>query len=100
VRRGEVYQVVTDRWQGLVLVMSNNANNRGGSKVTVLPISRQVERVFPFEVRLELDEQPAKVQAHLIETVPKTALTGGALTLLDDNLMQQVDAAVRLHLSL
>ena len=98
--RGEVYHAVTNRWSGPVVIISNNANNRGGSKVTVLPVSRQVERVFPFEVRIELDDQPAKVQAHLIETVPKTALAGSVITVLNEDVMQQVDAAIRLHLSL
>ena len=98
--RGEVYHAATDRWSGPVLIISNNANNRGGSKVTVLPVARQVERVFPFEVRIELDDQPAKVQAHLIETVPKTALAGSAITVLPEDVMQQLDAAIRLHLAL
>ena len=98
--RSGVYHAATDRWSGPMASISNNANNRGGSKVTVLPISRQVQRVFPFEIRIELDDQPAKVQAHLIETVPKTALAGSAITVLNEDVMQQVDAAIRLHLSL
>ncbi len=35
-----------------VLIVSNDANNRGASTVTVLPITSNLTRVYPFEVAL------------------------------------------------
>ena len=35
-----------------VLVVSNDANNRAANTVTILPITSNVTRVYPFEVLL------------------------------------------------
>jgi mRNA interferase MazF len=35
-----------------VLIVSNDANNRAASTVTILPLTSNVSRVYPFEVLL------------------------------------------------
>jgi mRNA interferase MazF len=58
-RRGEIYFAALDPTVGAevqktrpVVVVSNNAANRASSVVTVVPLTSNVARVFPFEVLL------------------------------------------------
>ena len=58
-RRGEIYFAALDPTVGAevqktrpVVVVSNNAANRAASVVTVVPLTSNVARVFPFEVLL------------------------------------------------
>lgn len=87
-----------------VLIVSNNANNRAASTVTILPITSNVSRIYPFEVVLEPKDsglpKPSKVQAQQIRTISKQRLSGGALGSLGKDMMQLVDAAVKIHLGL
>ena len=39
-----------------VLVVSNDANNRAANTVTILPITSNVTRVYPFEVLLNPED--------------------------------------------
>lgn len=61
-----------------VLIVSNDANNRAAKTVTVLPITSNVSRVYPFEVKLESQDsglpKPSKVQAQQIRTISKQLL--------------------------
>ena len=58
-KRGEIYYADLNPVVGSeiakrrpVLIVSNNANNRAASTVTVVPLTSQVSRVYPFEVLL------------------------------------------------
>lgn len=66
-----------------VLIVSNDANNRAASSVTILPITSNVSRIYPFEVVLEPKDsglpKPSKVQAQQIRTISKQRLSGGKL---------------------
>ena len=87
-----------------VLIVSNDANNRAASTVTILPITSHVSRVYPFEVLLESKDsglpKPSKVQAQQIRTISKQRLSGGTLGNLSEEMMQLINAAIRLHLGL
>lgn len=87
-----------------VLIVSNDANNRAASTVTILPITSNVSRIYPFEVVLEPKDtglpKPSKVQAQQIRTISKQRLSGGSLGSLSKDMMQLVDAAVKIHLGL
>ncbi len=57
-KRGEIYHADLSPTVGSktnkrrpVLIVSNDANNRAASTVTVLPITSNTSRVHPFEVR-------------------------------------------------
>lgn len=110
-KRGEIYYANLSPTIGSemdkrrpVLIVSNDANNRAASTVTILPITSNVNRIYPFEVVLEPKEsglpKPSKVQAQQIRTISKQRLSGGALHSLSQHVMQLVDAAVKLHLGL
>lgn len=87
-----------------VLVVSNDASNRAASTVTVLPITSNVSRIYPFEVALSSADsglpRDSKVQAQQIRTIAKERLSGPVLGRLSSERMRDVDAAMRLHLAL
>ena len=58
-KRGEIYYANLNPAVGSemsknrpVLIVSNDINNRAASTVTILPITSNVSRVYPFEVFL------------------------------------------------
>ena len=110
-KRGDIYYANLDPTVGFqvskrrpVLIVSNNANNRAASTVTILPITSNVSRVYPFEVLLNPVNsgllKPSKVQAQQIRTISKQRITEQVLGRLDEEIMQLVDMAIKLHLRL
>jgi mRNA interferase MazF len=87
-----------------VLVVSNDANNRAADTVTILPITSNVTRVYPFEVLINPEDsglpKPSKVQAQQVRTISKQRLGGDAVGNLNPEVMQLVDVALKLHLKL
>ena len=110
-KRGEIYYANLSPALGSqmdkrrpVLIVSNDANNRAANMVNILPITSNISRVYPFEVLLETKDsglpKPSKVQAQQIRTISKQRFSGAALGSLRIEIMQLVDAAIRLHLGL
>jgi mRNA interferase MazF len=110
-KRGEIYYANLDPTVGSesnkrrpVLIVSNDINNRVSDVVTVLPITSNVSRVYPFEVLLDQAEsglpKNSKVQSQQIRSLAKQRLGGKAIGQLTDEKMSAIDAAMRLHLSL
>ena len=87
-----------------VLIVSNNANNRAASTVTVVPLTSQVNRVYPFEVFLAVDDtglpKPSKAQVQQIRTISKQRILGRRAGCLGAGSMQDIAAALKLHLDL
>ena len=110
-KRGEIYYANLSPTVGSevskrrpVLIVSNNANNRAASTVTIVPITSNISRVYPFEVLLSLEQsglsKPSKTQAQQIRTISKQRLTEERVGSLNQEIMLLVDAAIRLHLAL
>jgi mRNA interferase MazF len=110
-KRGEIYFADLDPTVGSevskrrpVLIVSNDANNRASSTVTVLPITSNVSRVFLFEVAVAPEEsglsKQSKIQAQQIRTLAKQRIMGACCGTLGSDLMGRVEAAIRLHLGL
>jgi mRNA interferase MazF len=114
-RRGEVRLVDLDPSRGseadnlrpAVVVSNDRANaaaaRSGSAVVTVVPVTSNVNRVYPFQVLipegtagLRLD---SKAQAEQVRSVAVDRL-GPALGRLPADLMGRLDAALRLHLAL
>ncbi len=109
-KRGELYWVNLDPTVGSeiaktrpALIISNNIGNEHADRVIVAPVSSgHIQRVYPFEVRLETGEaglrQPSKVLLDQIRTVEKSRLANriGALT---TERMAEVNDAIRLSLA-
>jgi mRNA interferase MazF len=110
-KRGEIYYANLNPTIGFeiskrrpVLIISNNANNRAANMVTVLPITSNVSRIYPFEVKLEPKDsgltKSSKVQAQQIRTISKQRLDGECIGCLSKEMMALVDNAIKLHLQL
>lgn len=110
-KRGEIYYADLNPAVGSeiakrrpVLIVSNDINNKVSLTVTVLPISSQVDRVYPFEVLLpkEVSGLPkvSKALAQQIRTISKARITGIAIGVITAQLIFDVNAAIELHLGL
>lgn len=87
-----------------VLIVSNNANNRAATTVTILPVTSNVTRVYPFEVLLNPEDsgltKSSKVQAQQVRTISKQRIIGEVVGSLNEEMMVLIDAALKLHLGL
>jgi mRNA interferase MazF len=90
-----------------VIVSNDNANasaaRLGRGVVTVVPVTSNITRVFPFQVLLPAEETgitvDSKAQAEQVRSVSVERL-GGVIGRLPIHLMTQLDDALRLHLQL
>jgi mRNA interferase MazF len=114
-RRGEVRLVdldpvrasEADKRRPAVVVSNDRANaaaeRRGRGVVTVVPLTSNTKRVFPFQVLVPAEagglRVPSKAQAEQVRSVAVERL-GPALAHLPTGIMVQIDAALRLHLGL
>jgi len=110
-KRGEIYFANLDPSIGSetakrrpVLIVSNNINNQAATTITVLPITSNVSKIYPFEIFLQPSEsglpKPSKIQSQQIRTISKQRINGDSVGSLSNKLMGLVDAAIRLHLGL
>ena len=87
-----------------VLIVSNDANNRAATTVTVLLITSNVAKVYPFEILPSSKEsglpKVSKAQAQQIRTIAKERLRGSALGRLSAVLLDKTADAIRLRLDL
>lgn len=114
-RRGEIALVDLDPVRGseankrrpAVLVSNDRANGTaqrlGRGVVTVVPLTSNVERVFPFQVLLPAAETglrvDCKAQAEQVRSIAVERV-GPAVGGVPTSLMAAVDDALRLHLQL
>ena len=92
-----------------VIVVSTSAANRGAMSrgqgvITVVPVTSNTARVYPFQVRLPADPmigltRDSKAQAEQIRSIDVARLTH-QLGSLPPALLRRLDDALRLHLEL
>ena len=87
-----------------VIIVSNDIANRSGSLVTIVPLTSNVRRAFPFEVKLSAAlvglSKDSKAMAQQVRTINKQRLSGARRGIVATELMREIDAALRLHLAL
>jgi mRNA interferase MazF len=87
-----------------VLIVSNDISNHAATTVTILPLTSNVSRVYPFEVLLNPEvsglTKPSKVQAQQVRTISKQRIIGEVVGSLNEEMMVLIDAALKLHLGL
>jgi mRNA interferase MazF len=96
-----------DKRRPAVIVSNDHANTvaaqLGRGVVAVVPITSNVDRVFPFQVLLPSHDTglrvDSKAQAEQVRSV-SVERVGPAVGRLPTHLMTQLDAALRLHLDL
>ncbi|WP_041543226.1 type II toxin-antitoxin system PemK/MazF family toxin [Catenulispora acidiphila] len=115
-RRGDMCWVNLDPARGgeikkrrPAVVVSNDGVNSavhryGRGVVTVVPVTSNTERVYPFQILIDAADHPglrtdSKAQAEQVRTVD-VARIGSRITTLSPSTMRSLDAALRLHLAL
>ena len=105
-RRGEIWWVAAARATGgeirkkrPAIIVSNNAANKHLNRVQVVPLTSNVDRLYPSEAYVALRRKPNKAMADQIMTVAKERLTNkaGAATVAE---MRHVDRALKVQFGL
>ena len=110
-KRGDIYYADLNPTCGTemskkkpVAIVSNNASNKCSEVITVVPITSNITKVFPFEVYLEKNktflDKDSKLSCHQVRTISKRRIIGSKVGEVTPKDMQFVDNALRLHLNL
>jgi mRNA interferase MazF len=114
-RRGEIHEVDLDPGRGseatkrrpAVIVSNDGANDvaerLGRGVITVVPVTSNVERIYPFQTLLLASStglpRDSKAQSEQVRSVD-VARVGARLGTVPGTIMAQIDEALRLHLAL
>jgi mRNA interferase MazF len=105
-RRGDVYWVNLDPVIGTeihktrpAVVVSNDSCNRYGARVVVLPITSNVDSLYPGETKVEVKGKPGRVLGDQIRSIDKSRLKARLGRLTADE-MSRVDEALAITLDL
>jgi mRNA interferase MazF len=114
-RRGDIHAIDLDPARGSeaskrrpAVIVSNDAANAtagrlGRGVITVVPVTSNVERVYPFQVLLPAGatglDRDSKAQAEQVRSIAVERV-GERLGVVPNAIMLDVDEALRLHLGL
>jgi mRNA interferase MazF len=114
-RRGDVRVVDLEPVRGAeaskrrpAVIVSNDGANAAAARlgrgaVTVVPVTSNTSRVYPFQVLLEAEatglDHDSKAQAEQVRSVAVERI-GGRIGAVSPEVMVQLDQALRLHLAL
>jgi mRNA interferase MazF len=105
-RRGEVWWVALDPALGTeirkthpAIVVSNDSCNRFGSRVVIVPVTSNVESLYPGEAVVEIAGKRVRALGDQIRSVDRLRLRSRLATLNPEE-MRLVDDALRVTLDL
>jgi len=105
-KRGEVWWVEFDPAVGSeirktrpAVIMSNDAANRNLSRVVVVPVTSNTDRLYPGEAYIQIDGKRSKSMADQIMAADKTRLKT-QLGSVSEQDMISIERAILLHLGI
>ena len=114
-RRGDIHLVDLDPARGsqankrrpAVIVSNDTANatakRLGRGVITIVPVTSNIERVYPFQVRLPASatglDRDSKAQAEQVRAIAVDRV-GDRLGIVPGSIMLDIDEALRMHLAL
>ena len=105
-RRGDVYWVNLDPVVGTeirktrpAVVVSNDSCNRYGTRVVVLPVTSNVDSLYPGEAMVEVKGKRGRALGDQIRSIDKSRLKARVARLTADE-MSRVDEALAITLGL
>jgi len=105
-KRGEVWWVNFEpsvggeiRKKRPSVIVSNNSANRYLNRIQVVPITSNIERLYPSEAYITVNDKKGKAMADQIATVSKQRLIN-RLGEVSSNDMNKIGRAIKTHLAL
>jgi mRNA interferase MazF len=105
-RRGDVFWVNLDPVVGTeirktrpAVVVSNDSCNRFGARVVVLPITSNVDSLYPGEATVDVKGRPGRALGDQLRSIDKRRLKARVSTLSADE-MARIDEALAITLGL
>jgi mRNA interferase MazF len=106
VMRGDVVWVKLDPTVGTeiqksrpAVVVSNDACNKFGTRVVVVPVTSNVSSLFPGEAMVNFGKQPGRALGDQLRSIDKTRI-GKRIARLSRDDLHSVDEALRITLAL
>lgn len=110
IRKGEIYIASLDPTIGgeikktrPVVIVSNDINNKYSKTITVLPITSNTKRIYPFEVYVDKGignlPKDSKLKADQIRTIDKSRITK-LIGKLPEEFISKIDSAIKIHLEI
>ena len=105
-RRGDIYWVNLDPTIGEetkktrpALVISNDIGNEMARIVMIAPITSKVKNIYPFEVKIFINEKPGKIMLNQCRAIDKSRLINRIDTV-DQETMKLVEDAIKIVFAL